>query len=96
MIPGGLSNLERARKLTWDDVPSGGFDAKARLAVMKEEGIDVAVLYPSLLLLYGDIDDPKLAIEIGVQLAAPNERTKSEANDVDPSWHGDLLRRCAA
>jgi predicted TIM-barrel fold metal-dependent hydrolase len=61
MIPGGLEDLERARKLTWDDVPRGGFDPRERLRVMDQEGIDVAVLYPSLLLLYGDLTDPKLA-----------------------------------
>ncbi len=61
MIPGGLSDLERARKLRWDDVPRGGWDPAARLKIMDAEGIDIAVLYPSLWLLYGDLTDPKLA-----------------------------------
>ncbi len=61
MVPGGLEDLERARKLTWDDVLPGSYDPHQRLKVMDEEGIDVAVMYPSLLLLYGDIDDPRLA-----------------------------------
>jgi uncharacterized protein len=61
MVPGGLADLERARRLTWDDVPRGGFDPRERLKVMDREGIDVAVLYPSLWLLYGDLTDPKLA-----------------------------------
>jgi len=61
MIPGGLRDLERARRLTWDDVPPGGGDPHERIKVMEEEGIDVAVLYPSLWLLYGDLTDPKLA-----------------------------------
>ncbi len=61
MVPGGLADLERARQLTWDDVPRGGFDPRERLKVMDREGIDVAVLYPSLWLLYGDLTDPKLA-----------------------------------
>jgi predicted TIM-barrel fold metal-dependent hydrolase len=61
MIPGGLEDLDRARKFTWDDVLSGSYDPRQRLRVMDEERIDVAVLYPSLLLLYGDIDDPKVA-----------------------------------
>src|SRR5690348_7901138 len=43
MIPGGLEDLERARKLTWDDVPPGGYDPRERLRVMDAEGIDVAV-----------------------------------------------------
>ena len=58
MVPGGLEDLARARKLTWDDVLPGSYDPHQRLQVMDEEGIDVAVMYPSLLLLYGDIDDP--------------------------------------
>src|SRR5262249_34202080 len=60
VVPGGLSDLERARKLTWDDVPPGGFDPHARIKVMDAEGIDVAVLYPSMWLLYGDLTEPKL------------------------------------
>ena len=61
MMPGGLSDIERARKITWDDMLPGGYDPRARIKVMDEEGIDVAVLYPSLWLLYGDLTDPKLA-----------------------------------
>src|SRR5271166_6294682 len=61
MIPGGLKDLERARGLTWDDILPGGYDPYARIKVMDEEGIDVAVLYPSLWLLYGDLIDPQLA-----------------------------------
>src|SRR5579863_4408304 len=61
MIPGGLRDLDHARTLTWDDVPAGGWNPRERLKVMDAEGIDVAVLYPSLWLLYGDLTDPKLA-----------------------------------
>jgi len=61
MIPGGLQDLERARGLTWDDVPPGAGDSKERIKIMDAEGIDVAVLYPSLWLLYGDLTDSKLA-----------------------------------
>ena len=61
MTPGGLSDLERARKITWDDILPGGYDPYARIKVMDEEGINVAVLYPSLWLLYGDLTDPQLA-----------------------------------
>ncbi|MEA2626766.1 MAG: uncharacterized protein QOD06_2811, partial [Candidatus Binatota bacterium] len=60
-VPGGMSDAERARTLTWDDVPRGGWDPGARLADMDSEGIDVAVLFPTLWLLYGDLDDPELA-----------------------------------
>ena len=37
MTPGGLSDLERARKLTWDDILPGGYDPYARIKVMDEE-----------------------------------------------------------
>ncbi len=61
MIPGGFGDLENARRLTWDDVPAGGGNPHERIKVMDAEDIDAAVLYPSLWLLYGDLDDPKLA-----------------------------------
>ena len=60
-IPGGLADAERAQRARWKDVPRAAFDPRARLAVMDEEGIDVAVLYPTLWLLYGDIHDPQVA-----------------------------------
>jgi predicted TIM-barrel fold metal-dependent hydrolase len=61
MVPGGLMDLERARALTWDDVLPGSFDPDERIKVMDAEGIDAAVLYPSLWLLYGDLGDAELA-----------------------------------
>ncbi|MGH7948782.1 MAG: amidohydrolase family protein [Candidatus Binataceae bacterium] len=61
MVPGGLMDLERARGLTWDDVLPGSFDPEERIKVMDAEGIDAAVLYPSLWLLYGDLRDAELA-----------------------------------
>jgi predicted TIM-barrel fold metal-dependent hydrolase len=61
MIPGGLSDLDRAQRLTWDNVPAGAWNPHERIKVMDAEGIDVAVLYPSLWLLYGDLNDPPLA-----------------------------------
>jgi len=60
-IPGALGDAERSRTVTWKDVPPGGHDPHARIAVMDSEGIDVAVLYPTLWLLYGDIADPEVA-----------------------------------
>ncbi|MGH7857962.1 MAG: amidohydrolase family protein, partial [Candidatus Binatia bacterium] len=60
-VPGGLLSKERMRTLTWDDVPKAAFDPHERLRVMDEEGIDVAVLYPTLWLLYGDLPDPRIA-----------------------------------
>jgi predicted TIM-barrel fold metal-dependent hydrolase len=60
-IPGGLAEAERARKLTWDDLLPGSYDPHARVKDMDLEGIDMAVLYPSLWLIYGDINDPRVA-----------------------------------
>lgn len=60
-IPGGLADAEVASRLTWDDLMPGSYDPRARLRDMDAEGIDVAVLYPTLWLLYGDIRDPTVA-----------------------------------
>ncbi|HSD11076.1 MAG TPA: amidohydrolase family protein [Candidatus Binatia bacterium] len=60
-IPGGLADAEISRRARWQDVPRAASDPRARLEVMDQEGIDVAVLYPTLWLLYGDIHDPLVA-----------------------------------
>lgn len=45
-----------------DACPPGGYDPQARLKVMDEEKIDVAVLYPTIGLTWeGHVDDPGLA-----------------------------------
>ncbi|MGH7934054.1 MAG: amidohydrolase family protein [Candidatus Binataceae bacterium] len=62
VIPGGFLDTERARNATWDDVLPGSYDPHERIKVMDAERIDVAVLYPSLWLVYGDFDDPKVAV----------------------------------
>jgi predicted TIM-barrel fold metal-dependent hydrolase len=42
--------------------PAGGYDPKARLAVMDDEEIDIAILYPTLGIFWeGSVQDPKLA-----------------------------------
>ena len=42
--------------------PAGGYDPKARLKVMDEEEIDIAILYPTLGIFWeGAVLDPKLA-----------------------------------
>lgn len=61
VIPGGLVDLKRASQLTWDDLLPGSYDPHARVKDMDLEGIDAAVLYPSLYLLYGDLTDAKVA-----------------------------------
>ena len=51
------------RKLTWDDILPGSHDPKARVEVLDEEGIDQALLFPSIHLLWGDICDPEISGE---------------------------------
>ena len=50
-------------KMTYaDGCPAGGYDPKARLKVMDEEGIDIALLYPTIGICWeGPVTDPKLA-----------------------------------
>ena len=62
MIPGGFLDPERARTATWDDILPGSWNPHERIKVMDAERIDVAVLYPSLWLVYGDFADPRVAV----------------------------------
>jgi len=59
-IPGGMA---QGKELTWDDILPGSWDPAARLKVMDEEGLDQALLFPSIHLLWGDVKDPKVAAE---------------------------------
>jgi len=59
-IPGGM---RPGNSLTWADILPGSFDPRARLAVLDEEGIDQALFFPSIHLLWGDIQDPLVAAE---------------------------------
>ncbi|HEX7035688.1 MAG TPA: amidohydrolase family protein [Pseudomonadales bacterium] len=59
-IPGGMAP---GVKLTWDDILPGSWDPAARLEVMDAEGIDRALFFPSIHLLWGDIRDPEVAAE---------------------------------
>lgn len=61
VIPGGFLDPERARNATSDDILPGSYDPHERIKVMDAERIDVAVLYPSFWLLYGDLNDARLA-----------------------------------
>jgi len=44
--------------VTYDDAPAGAFDGAARLKDMDLEGIDVAVLYPTMTLAMGNVPSP--------------------------------------
>jgi predicted TIM-barrel fold metal-dependent hydrolase len=59
-IPGGMA---ADRHLTWRDILPGSHDPTARLEVMAEEGIDQALFFPSIHLLWGDIQDAEVAAE---------------------------------
>ena len=48
--------------VTWDDLVPGSYDPAARLAVMDDEGLDAALLFPSVMLLSGDIADSDIAV----------------------------------
>ncbi len=74
-IPGGMAE---GKKLSWADILPGSHDPDARLTVMDEEGIDLALLFPSTHLLWGDIHDPEVAAE-----------TCRAYND----WMGDFCKR---
>jgi predicted TIM-barrel fold metal-dependent hydrolase len=51
-IPGAYGDPTK----TWDDITPGSYDPAERLKVMDEEGLDMALLFPSLELLAGDIE----------------------------------------
>lgn len=59
--PGGLANLDETRRTRWEDLPAGGGDPDARLAVLDAEGLNATVLYPTVGLLYAGIRDPEVA-----------------------------------
>jgi predicted TIM-barrel fold metal-dependent hydrolase len=46
---------------TWEEILPGSYDGSARVAVLDQEGIERALLFPSLYLIAGDIEDPAVA-----------------------------------
>lgn len=62
----GMDNkpLQSRGKRTYaDGCVLGGYDPRARLQVMDQEGIDVALLYPTIGICWeGAVQDPKLAL----------------------------------
>lgn len=55
--------MDRRNRLRYEDgCPPGGYDPKARLQVMDEEGIDIALLYPTIGICWeGSVTEPALA-----------------------------------
>ncbi len=53
----------RGKRTYADGCPLGSYDPRARLQVMDQEGIDVALLYPTIGICWeGAVQDPKLAL----------------------------------
>ncbi|MGF1600001.1 MAG: amidohydrolase family protein [Acidimicrobiales bacterium] len=71
-IPGAFGNP----KVTWDDIVPGSYDPGERLAVMDDERLDAALMFPSLDLLAGDIQR--------VDVAAANARAYNR-------WMADFI-----
>ncbi|MGH7933320.1 MAG: amidohydrolase family protein [Candidatus Binataceae bacterium] len=60
-IPNGLTDLDKTVRTTWDEVPSGAKEPKARVEVLDAEGLTATVLYPTIGLLYAGISDHQVA-----------------------------------
>lgn len=58
-VPWGMDDPDNPP--TWDDITPGSHDGAARLAVMDEEGIEHTLLFPSIYLRAGDLEDAELA-----------------------------------
>ncbi len=59
-----MDETDPAKKIPWEQAQRGGFDPVARLRDMDVEGIDVAVLYPSIGLNFWAIEDPAAALAL--------------------------------
>jgi predicted TIM-barrel fold metal-dependent hydrolase len=60
----GSNMADLAHSPRYENAQPGGFDPKVRLVDMDTEGIDAAVLFPSLGLNFWAIDDPDIAISL--------------------------------
>jgi len=58
-IPTGMD--DPTHPPTWDQILPGSYDGAARTRVLDEEGIERSLLFPSMYLLVGDIEDPDVA-----------------------------------
>jgi predicted TIM-barrel fold metal-dependent hydrolase len=58
-LPWGMDDPDNPP--SWDDIIPGSYDGAARVGVMDEEGIEHALLFPSIYLRCGDITDPDVA-----------------------------------
>ena len=60
----GSDMADLAHSPTYEEAQPGGFDPRLRLTDMDLEGIDTAVLYPSLGLNFWAVKDPDVAISL--------------------------------
>ena len=58
-VPWGMDDPNNVP--TWEDILPGSYDGGARAQVLEMEGIERSLLFPSLYLLAGDIEDPAVA-----------------------------------
>ncbi|HYM29695.1 MAG TPA: amidohydrolase family protein [Candidatus Cybelea sp.] len=58
-VPWGMDDPKNIP--TWDEILPGSYDGAARVKVLDEEGIERSLLFPSLYLLLGDIEEPDVA-----------------------------------
>jgi predicted TIM-barrel fold metal-dependent hydrolase len=56
-IPGAYADPD----VTWDDITPGSFDPAERIKVMDAEGLDAALMFPSIYLISGDIHEADVA-----------------------------------
>jgi predicted TIM-barrel fold metal-dependent hydrolase len=59
-----MDETDPAKKIPWERAQRGGFDPVERLRDMDIEGIDIAVLYPSIGLNFWAIEDPVAAVAL--------------------------------
>jgi predicted TIM-barrel fold metal-dependent hydrolase len=59
-----MDEVDPERKIPWEEAHPGGFDPVARLTDMDLEGIDVAVLYPSIGLNFWAVEEPAAAVAL--------------------------------
>lgn len=59
-----MDEADPAKKIAWEQAQRGGFDPVERLRDMDLEGIDVAVLYPSIGLNFWAIEDAAAAVAL--------------------------------
>lgn len=73
-VPWGMDDPNKVS--TWEDILPGSYEGGARATVLEEEGIERSLLYPSLYLIAGDIEDPAVGI-------VPLQNVEAAAREVD-------------